>query len=327
MKVLVTGGAGYIGSHTVRRLVRDGHESVIYDNLSEGHRAAIGDCKLVEGDLADRAKLQQTLANENVEAVIHFAAHCSVGESVGNPAKYYRNNIVNSLVLLDAMVAAGVKRIVFSSSAAVYGIPERSPIEEDVPKHPVNPYGRTKLQFEEILADYGVAYGIGSVALRYFNAAGASPDGDIGEDHDPETHLIPIVLQVALGQREQMKIFGADYDTPDGTCVRDYVHVNDLASAHVLAMRSIQPGQAEAYNLGNGAGYSVREVIGIARKVTGHDIAAEEAPRRPGDPPTLVANSAKIKSALGWQPQFPKLEDIIATAWQWHQAHPNGYGE
>ena len=327
MRVLVTGGAGYIGSHTVRRLVSDGHEPIVYDNLSEGHRAAVGDCRLVEGDLADRELMASVMADEGIEAVIHFAAHCAVGESVENPAKYYRNNIVNGVILLDAMIAANVGRIVFSSTAATYGIPSHCPIDEDQPKVPCNPYGRSKLHFEEMLAEYGDAYGIGSVALRYFNAAGASPDGDIGEDHEPETHLIPIVLQVALGQREQVQIYGTDYGTPDGTCVRDYIHVDDLADAHIRAMAQIEPGTAAAYNMGNGQGYSVLEVIEKAREITGHEIPAKEAPRRPGDPPALVASSEKIMTVLGWRPELPTLGDIIATAWHWHQAHPQGYGD
>ena len=326
MKVLVTGGAGYIGSHTVRRLTREGHEPIVYDNLSEGHKEAIGDCPLVQGDLADADLLRAVMADAAVEAVIHFAAHCSVGESVTDPAKYYRNNVANGLVLLDAMIDADVRRLVFSSSAAVYGIPEKTPIEEDHPKRPVNPYGRTKLHFEELLEEYAAAYGLAAVSMRYFNAAGASPDGDIGEDHEPETHLIPLVLQAALGKRDHIDIYGTDYGTPDGTCVRDYIHVDDLAEAHIRAVGHAQPGTAIAYNLGNGQGYSVRQVIETARQITGRDIPAREAPRREGDPPSLVASASKIAAELGWRPRIPSLEDIIATAWKWRQTHPNGYG-
>ena len=327
MKALVTGGAGYIGSHTVRRLMREGHEPVVYDNLSEGHRGAIGDCPLVQGDIADRQRLTSTLSEARVDAVIHFAAHCSVGESVKDPAKYYRNNVVNGLVLLDAMIEAGVQRLVFSSSAAVYGIPSQTPIDEDHPKNPVNPYGRTKLHFEESLAEYAAAYGLAAVSLRYFNAAGASPQADIGEDHCPETHLIPLVLQTALGQRDHIDIYGTDYDTPDGTCVRDYIHVDDLADAHIRAMDSARPGQAIAFNMGNGQGYSVREVIEKARQITGKQIPSRQAPRRAGDPPLLVASASKIMHELGWRPQFPALDQIIATAWEWHQTHPRGYDD
>ena len=327
MKVLVTGGAGYIGSHTVRRLVQEGHEPIVYDNLCEGHRAAVGDCPLVEGDVADLDLLTATMRDARTEAVVHFAAFRSVGESVEQPAKYFRNNVANSITLLDAMLEAGVGRIVFSSTAAVYGEPDTCPIDEDHPKNPVNPYGRTKLQVEEMLAEYAAAYGLGSAALRYFNAAGAAPAGDIGEDHDPEAHLIPIVLQVALGQRERVQIYGTDYATPDGTCVRDYIHVDDLADAHILAMEQIQPGLAKAYNLGNGTGYSVREVIERARVIAGHAIPAEEAPRRAGDPPTLVASSVRATDELGWRPRLASLDQIIETAWKWHRGHPHGYGD
>ena len=326
MRVLVTGGAGYIGSHTVRRLQHDGHEPVVYDNLCQGHRAAVRDCPLVEGDTGDVDLLKSTMIDARTEVVIHFAAHCSVSESVEDPAKYYRNNVANGIILLEAMLAAGVGRIVFSSTAATYGVPTTSRIEESHPKNPCNPYGLTKLHFEHILADYARTYGTSSIALRYFNAAGASLSGDIGEDHVPERHLIPIVLQVALGQREQVQIHGTDYDTPDGTCVRDYIHVEDIADAHVRAMAHMPPGAAMAYNLGNGRPYSVREVIDTAREITGHPIPAQEAPRRPGDPLALVASPAKIMAELGWRPQLTNLHKIVETAWQWHQTHPQGYG-
>jgi len=327
MNVFVTGGAGYIGSHTVRRLLESGHEVTVFDNLSEGHAAAVPEGLLVRGDLADPAGLTEALKSGNFDAVVHFAANCYVGESVEDPEKYYRNNVANSLALLRAMRAADVARIVFSSSAATYGNPVENPITETHPQDPINPYGRTKLMFEQMLADYVRAYGFGCVSLRYFNAAGAAPDGSIGEDHDPETHLIPIVLQVALGQREKVSIFGSDYDTPDGTCVRDYIHILDLAQAHVLALERIEPGEARMYNLGNGEGYSVRQVIEVAEKVTGKAIPHEDAARRPGDPDTLVASSQKIMCELGWRPKFPHLESIIETAWRWHRSHPDGYGD
>ncbi len=325
MKALVVGGAGYIGSHTVRRLQQAGHEPIVYDSLIEGHRGAVKDCAFIQGDVADTGRLAAAMQDNGIDAVIHFAAFLAVGESVEDPAKYFRNNVANTIGLLDAMREAGVARIVFSSTAAVYGEPNEVPIREDHPKAPVNPYGLTKLQVEQILAEYARAYGLAAVALRYFNAAGASPAGDIGEDHNPEPHLIPIVLQVALGTRGQVAMYGADYDTPDGTCVRDYIHVDDLADAHILAMEQVQPSEFRTYNLGNGMGYSVREVIETARRVTGRPIKAVEADRRPGDPPMLVASSDKAIQELGWQPQHASLDEIIATAWRWHQAHPKGY--
>ncbi len=327
MKVLVAGGAGYIGSHTVRRLRDAGHEPTVYDNLCAGHRGAVKDCRLIEGDIGDGEALRSAFAETQAEAVIHFAAFLSVAESVEEPAKYFRNNVANTITLLDAMRDADVSRIVFSSSAAVYGVPSHCPIEEEHPKRPINPYGLSKLQVEQILAEYARAYGLAAVALRYFNAAGASPAGDIGEDHDPEPHLIPIILQVALGQREKVFIYGSDYDTPDGTCLRDYIHVDDLADAHVLAMEKAPRGEFRAYNLGNGTGYSVRDVIEQARAVTGHPIPAEDAPRRPGDPPALVASSSKAVEELGWKPQLAGLDQIIGTAWRWHKAHPRGYDD
>jgi len=326
MNIFVTGGAGYIGSHTVRLLAEAGHRVRVYDNLSEGHAAAVPAGSLFEGDLADEKRLVEGLL-DGFDCVMHFAAHCSVGESMEKPEKYYGNNVVGSLRLLLAMRKTGVKRIVFSSSAATYGNPVKTPIPEDHPTEPINAYGQTKLDFEHALKYYAGAYGIGYAALRYFNAAGAAPDAKIGEDHDPETHLVPIVLEVALGRRDAVAIFGTDYPTPDGTCIRDYIHVYDLAQAHILAMEAIEPGKGRVYNLGNGAGYSVREVIETARRVTGHRLPVKEGPRRAGDPPTLVASSEKIMRELGWKPRFPDLQAIVETAWRWHQSHPNGYGK
>jgi len=326
MNIFVTGGAGYIGSHTVRLLAEAGHRVRVYDNLSEGHAAAVPAGSLFEGDLADEKRLVEGLL-DGFDCVMHFAAHCSVGESMEKPEKYYGNNVVGSLRLLLAMRKTGVKRIVFSSSAATYGNPVKTPIPEDHPTEPINAYGQTKLDFEHALKYYAGAYGIGYAALRYFNAAGAAPDAKIGEDHDPETHLVPIILEVALGRRDAVAIFGTDYPTPDGTCIRDYIHVYDLAQAHILAMEAIEPGKGRVYNLGNGAGYSVREVIETARRVTGHRLPVKEGPRRAGDPPTLVASSEKITRELGWKPRFPDLQAIVETAWRWHQSHPEGYGD
>jgi UDP-glucose 4-epimerase len=327
MNILVTGGAGYVGSHAARFLDRAGHEVWIYDNLSQGHRGAVLPGRLIEGDLADGNELRSVLRARRIEAVMHFAANALVGESVENPAKYYRNNVVGALNLLDAMRDADVRRIVFSSTTAVYGAPERVPIVEDEPKQPINPYGFTKLVIERALEDYARAYGIGWAALRYFNAAGASPDGDLGEHHDPESHLIPIVLQVALGQREAITIFGEDYPTPDGTCIRDYVHVDDLADAHLRALDRLQPGEGLKLNLGTGRGHSVREIIESCRRVTGQPIPERSGERRAGDPPKLVADSSRAQSLLGWRPRYTELDDIVATAWKWHKSHPDGYRE
>ena len=327
MKILVTGGAGYVGSHAARWLARAGHEVWVYDNLSLGHRPAVAPGRLIVGELADEPLLKQVLKKHVIEAVMHFAAFALVGESVLDPAKYYRNNVASSLCLLDAMRAAGVLKIVFSSTTATYGAPTRIPIAEDEPQLPINPYGFGKLVVERALADYAGAYGLAYAALRYFNAAGASPDGDLGEDHTPESHLIPIVLQVALGQRERITIFGDDYPTPDGTCIRDYVHVDDLAQAHLLALEKLQPGKGIHLNLGTGRGYSVRQVIDACRKVTGHPIPETIGPRRAGDPPELVADATRARQQLGWVPRYPELESIVATAWQWHKTHPRGYGD
>ncbi len=327
VRILVTGGAGYVGSHAARLLAEAGHDVWIYDNLSRGHRAAALAGRLIEGELADRARLEAALKEQQVEAVMHFAAFALVGESVADPAMYYQNNVVCSLALLEAMRAAGVKRIVFSSTTATYGAPDRVPISEDEPQAPINPYGFSKLVVERALADYAEAYGFAYAALRYFNAAGASPAGDLGEDHDPESHLIPIVLQVALGQRDKITIFGDDYATPDGTCIRDYIHVHDLGSAHVKALERLTPGEGLKLNLGTGRGFSVREVIETCRRVTGRPIPEVIGQRRPGDPPELVADSRRAQERLDWKPEYPELEAIVETAWRWHSAHPHGYGD
>lgn len=326
MNILVTGGAGYVGSHAVKKLLAAGHKPWVYDNLSRGHRGAVPAELLIEGELADGAKLQAVLREKQIEAVMHFAAFALVGESVERPDMYYRNNVVASLSLLNAMQAAGVRKIVFSSTTATYGAPERMPIAETTPQLPINPYGFSKLVVERALDDYTTAFDWGFAALRYFNAAGAAEDGAIGEDHDPESHLIPIVLQVALGQREAITIFGNDYPTPDGTCIRDYVHVDDLADAHLLALEKLTPGARLKLNLGTGRGYSVREVIEACREVTGRAIPEREGARRPGDPPELVADAALAGELLGWRPKFTNVRDIASTAWRWHRSHPQGYG-
>ena len=327
MRILVVGGAGYIGSHAVRLLQTSGHDVCIFDNLSTGHRGSVPAERLINADLADFAILDHTLLINRIEAVMHFAALCYVGESVTNPAAYYRNNVLNAIGLLEACRKNGVKRFVFSSTAATYGIPETMPITEDTPQLPINPYGNTKLAFEKALADYAHAYGLGYAALRYFNAAGASTDGSIGEDHTPETHLIPLVLQAAMGQRSHIEIFGTDYPTHDGTCVRDYVHVEDLASAHLLALERLSDGVGLHYNLGTGHGYSIRELIRTAEEVSGKKVPFKEGPRRPGDPATLVASSAKIRKDLGWKPRYPELSGILETAWRWHSKRPKGYDD
>ncbi len=321
--ILVVGGAGYIGSHMVALLLDAGYRVVTLDNLSTGHRDAVLGGEFVHADLADRAALDRLFAERRFDAVMHFASFIQVGESVRAPAKYYENNVTNTLNLLDAMVAQDVRRFIFSSSAAVYGDPIAVPIPEDHPKQPINPYGRTKWMVEQILADYDRAYGLKSVSLRYFNAAGADPAGRLGERHEPETHLIPLILRAAAGRAPAVKIFGRDYDTPDGTCIRDYVHVTDLADAHRLALeRLLDGGDSAVYNLGNGNGFSVAEVIEAARRVTGRDIVVSDAPRREGDPPRLVADARRAKSVLGWRPHFDALETIIAHAWAWEQGTP-----
>jgi UDP-glucose 4-epimerase len=324
MKILVTGGAGYIGSVVTQELLNDGNDVVVYDNLYKGHRDAIvSGAEFVQADLMDAASLRSTLSDRRIEAVIHMAADSLVGESCANPSKYYRNNVVAGLALLDAMREANITRIVFSSSAATYGEPESQPIDETAPTRPSNPYGETKLAFERAMHWYTEAYGLRYASLRYFNAAGATEH--CGEWHDPETHLIPIALQAAAGTRAAVEIYGEDYPTRDGTCLRDYIHVVDLARAHILALKALQAG-SRIYNLGcGGEGYTVREVIETARAVTGKDIAVRVAPRRPGDPATLVASSEKIKRELKWNPQYQDLGVIIESAWRWVLTHPNGY--
>jgi UDP-glucose-4-epimerase GalE len=325
MRILITGGAGYIGSHAVRVFLSRGHDVTVYDNLSMGHRAAVPAERLIVADLAETDRLDQVLVERRIEAVVHYAAFAFVGESVTHPARYYQNNLVNTLNLLEAVRRHDVKRFVFSSTCSTYGVPDKVPITEDEPQKPINPYGQTKLAVERALADYAHAYQLGYAALRYFNAAGASPDGTIGEDHDPETHLIPLVLQTPLGQRPAVSVFGSDYPTPDGTCVRDYIHVDDLAEAHLLALQALEPGRQLRYNLGIGRGYSVREVIRAAEEITGRRIPVVEAARRPGDPPVLVACSDKAQRELGWRPVYTELKPILETAWNWHRRHPRGY--
>jgi UDP-glucose 4-epimerase len=321
MKIFVIGGAGYIGSVCAQLLLDEGHEVTIFDNLSEGHKRAVDSrAKFVQGDLADRAQIQAVLSSTRPDAVMHFAANALVGESMRDPSKYFRNNICNGLNLLDAMIAMGVQKIVFSSTCAIFGLPERLPIDETTPPCPINPYGESKLAFEKILQWYDRIHGLKFVSLRYFNAAGATEN--FGEDHRQETHLIPNVLKVALGQRPNVEIYGTDYETPDGTCIRDYIHIVDLAQAHILALGA---ASSALYNLGTGGGSSVRDVIAACAKISGRKIATIEQPRRPGDPPRLIASSEKIKKELGWQPQFQSLDAIIESAWKWHQKFPRGY--
>jgi UDP-glucose 4-epimerase len=321
--ILVTGGAGYIGSHAVLALLQASYEVLILDNLVYGHRDLVEkvlQVELVVGDTSDRALLDQLFQSHDIAAVMHFSAYAYVGESVTNPAKYYRNNVLGTLTLLEAMLAASVKKFVFSSTCATYGIPQFIPIPENHPQDPINPYGATKLMVERILSDFGAAYDFKSVIFRYFNAAGADPNGSLGEDHIPETHLIPLVLQTALGKRESISVFGTDYPTADGTCIRDYIHVTDLADAHVLGLEHLlRGGDSEVFNLGNGNGFSVKEVIETAKSITGRDIKVVECDRRPGDPPVLIGSSDKARKILNWQPQYSSLQEIITHAWQWHQ--------
>jgi UDP-glucose 4-epimerase len=323
MKLFITGGAGYIGSVTSELMLDAGHEVVVFDNLERGHRAAVdGRARLIVGDLRDEAAIGKALREVKPDAVMHFAAYALVGESMAQPERYFRNNVMGGLNLLEGMLAADVGRIVFSSTCATYGQPETVPITEDEPQRPANPYGESKLAFERVLEWAHRVHGIQAVFLRYFNASGAT--ARFGEDHAPETHLIPIVLAAALGKRAAVSIFGDDYDTPDGTCLRDYIHIVDLADAHRLALES---GKSGAFNLGTGNGYSVRDVIDTARRVTGRPIAVQVAPRRGGDPARLVAGADKARRELGWQPRFNDLEQIVASAWRWHSAHPDGYGD
>ena len=327
MNVLVVGGAGYVGSHVARAVAAAGHVAWVYDSLVLGHRGACPPERFLPGDVLDRPRLEAVLIEKRIEAVLHFAAFTLVGESVTDPAKYYRNNVMGTLNLLDTLQAAGVRKVVFSSTAAVYGEPKTNPIREDAPKQPVNPYGVTKLLIEQALADFCTAYDFGYAALRYFNASGAHPAGDIGEDHVPESHLIPLVLQVALGQRPHITLFGDDYPTPDGTCIRDYIHVQDLASAHVKALEQLQSGTRLELNLGTGQGYSVREVIAMCRQVTGAAIPAVLGSRRAGDPPALVADCSLAERTLAWKAVHSDLRTIVTDAWRWHQSHPHGYGD
>jgi len=319
--VLVAGGAGYIGSHAAKVLHQKGYHPVVLDNLVYGHRWAAKWGSFVQADLADREAVKAVLLEHRIRAVMHFAAYAYVGESVRDPAKYYRNNVANALSLLEAMVEVESDLFIFSSTCATYGEPLEIPIPESHPQNPINPYGRTKLVVEGMLRDFETAYGMRHVNLRYFNAAGADPEGEIGEDHDPETHLIPLVLEVARGRRPHIAVFGTDYPTPDGTCLRDYIHVTDLAEAHVLALEHLLGGgDSRCYNLGNGMGYSVRQVIDEARRLTGHPIRALEAKRRWGDPAVLVGSSEKIQQELGWKPRYAGLETILETAWRWHRS-------
>lgn len=325
MGVLVTGGAGYIGSVAVEDLVKRGETVAVLDNLVYGHPEAVPDgVPFYEGSIGEKELVKRIVAEHDIGACMHFSAYAYVGESVEQPAKYYENNFVETLHLLDALRESGVNKFIFSSTCATYGVPQRIPIDEDHPQWPINPYGWSKLMVERALSDYDRAYGLKYVALRYFNAAGASER--CGEDHDPETHLIPLVLKAAMGKIPKVSVFGTDYDTPDGTAVRDYIHISDLSSAHLLALDHLRAGkQSEFINLGNGNGYSVKHVIETARQVTGRDVPFENAPRRAGDPPQLVGDSQKARKILGWNPQFAELEKIIESAWAWHQGHPDGY--
>jgi len=327
MNILVCGGAGYIGSNMVALLMDQGHNPVVYDNLSKGHRAAVGDTELVQGDLANLDLLVDTLKEHQIEAVMHFAAFIEVGESVQAPLRYYQNNLCNTQILLSAMETAAVDRFVFSSTAATYGMPQHVPIAEDLPKLPINPYGETKWASERMCHWQAQTGRLRYAALRYFNACGAGQNSRLGEDHQPESHLIPLIIQAALGQREDIKVFGSDYDTPDGTCIRDYIHVEDLCRAHLLALNRLDQERELVYNLGNGSGYSVLEVVETVRRVSGQTFRVSQEERRPGDPAVLTANAQKARTELGWETQYPDLETIVGTAWEFHQKHPNGYPE
>ena len=329
MNILVVGGAGYIGSHCVRQLLAAGHRPVILDNFVYGHRAAVpAGVSLHEGNLGDAPFVRRVLEAERIDAVMHFAAYCYVGESVTDPMKYYFNNVVATLHLLQAMRDAGVRRFIFSSTCATFGVPATLPIHENLPQAPINPYGQTKLDIEQVLKALAVAHGLSFAVFRYFNAAGAAEDGSIGEDHAPETHLIPLAIDVATGRRPHLQLFGTDYPTPDGTCLRDYVHVDDLSRAHIAACTRLDaPGTQLFYNLGTGRPTSNREVIAAVEEITGRPVRVVESPRRAGDPPALFADSAKARRELGWNVKFPDIRSIVATAWKWHQAHPAGFGD
>jgi UDP-glucose 4-epimerase len=319
MTVLVTGGAGYIGSHVVKELQAIGVPCVVLDNLVRGHKELVSGVELIVGDIGDTELVKRVVEKHRVDAVMHFAAFAYVGESVGDPGLYYRNNVGATANLLSALVASGVRRFVFSSTCATYGMPEAIPITEDHSQKPVNPYGASKLMVERMLRDFDAAHGLRSIAFRYFNAAGADPEGVIGEWHEPETHLIPLVLQTALGHRKAVDVLGTDYETRDGTCIRDYIHVTDLAQAHVLGLQKLRANaESDVFNLGNANGFSVKEVIDVARRVTGREIPWKAAPRRPGDPHTLVGSATKAQRILGWKPRYPELDTIIETAWKWH---------
>jgi UDP-glucose 4-epimerase len=324
--ILVVGGAGYIGSHMCKLLRQSGEPHLILDNFEQGHREAVGDSQWVQGDLRKEEDLERVFSEHDIDLVMHFAAYISVGESVREPGKYWENNTSGVLKLLEAMRRHGVDKFVFSSTAAIFGEPQYVPIDEEHPKNPTSPYGDSKYAVERMLTAYDIGHGLRSVSLRYFNAAGADPEGELGEDHHPEEHLIPLIILAAMGKRQGIKIFGTDYDTPDGTCVRDYIHILDLAEAHLLAIRHLRDGgDTRQYNLGNGQGFSVRQVIETVERVVGKEIPKEEAPRRPGDPGTLIASSEKIRRDWGWQPRYPELDTIVRHAWEWRQAHPEGY--
>jgi UDP-glucose-4-epimerase GalE len=325
MKILVTGGAGFVGSACLRYVLASGEDAVAYDNLAQGHAESVPADRFIKGDIADTESVIAALKRTGAEAVMHFAAATYVGESVSDPEYHYRNNIAGTMSLLNAMRKAGVKRMLFSSTCATYGLTPKVPMAEDTPQDPCSPYARTKLAVEWMIRDFAHAYGLGFTLLRYFNAAGASPDGKFGEDHRPENHLIPLALQVPLGQREKLTVFGDDYPTPDGTCIRDYVHVDDLGQAHLLAIRATTPSTAEVYNIGTGNGQSVMDIIRACELVTGKKITYDMTARRPGDPPALVASPTKLIEKLGWKPKYTDIRETVATAWRWHKSHPNGY--
>jgi UDP-glucose 4-epimerase len=325
MKVLICGGAGYIGSNMTALLAAEGHEPIVFDNLSKGHRAAVRHAELIEADLADSNMLLATLRDRRIEAVMHFAAFIEIGESVDEPLKYYRNNFCNTHNLLEAMQLAGVDKFIFSSTAAVYGTPQEIPVTENCPKEPINPYGQTKWAVERMCHFQSATGALRYAALRYFNACGAGGNAQLGEDHRPESHLIPLTIQAAMGRRDSVSIFGTDYDTPDGTCVRDYIHIDDLCRAHLLALDKLDTGSELIYNLGNGNGYSVRQVIETVRKVSGKEFKVIETERRPGDPPILTSDATKARKQLGWETKKPELDQMVADAWKWHSEHPDGF--